>query len=227
VFKGKSENLVPLGPYDVCCDTLTCINDNNYCNVWTFDHDGEEIRQTKNNEPATILLNDEPVQGVDFSGTMRVDENFDDDWIGFAFGFEDISHFFVVLSPSSRNPKSKDHWRVTKVESVTGDSSKEMADAITYFDDSINAQTEVLWRDTVENNGWTHETNYLWKLQYRPIQGKLKIQIFAENNLIIDTNVVTFTETQKYGQFGVFVRSQPSVNWFDMSYECNDDDILQ
>ena len=129
------------------------------------------------------------------------------------------------MSPSSRNPTRKDHWRVTKVESATGDSSKEMADAITYFEESVSGQTEVLWRDIAENNGWIHETNYLWKLQYRPIQGKLRVQIFAENNLIIETNVVTFSETPNYGQFGAFVRSQPSVNWFDMSYECNDDDI--
>ena len=225
VFKGKDENRIPLGPHDSCCDTSSCLNDNNYCNIWIYEDGGEKVIQTKNNEPATILLDGEPVQGVDFNGSMRVDDNFDDDWIGFAFGFEDISHFFVVLSPGSRNPKRKDHWRVTKVESLTGDSNKEMSDAITYFEESINGQTQVLWRDTEENNGWSHEKNYVWKLQYRPLQGKLRVQIFSDNEPIIDTSVITFTETQKYGQFGVFARSQPSVNWFDMSYECNDDDI--
>ena len=227
VFKGNEEDLIALGPHPDCCDTNSCLNDNFFCNAWKFDEGGERISQSRNNEPASIVLGDEPVHGVDFNGTMKVDKNIDADWIGLVFGFEDIQNFFVVLAPGANRDINKEHWRVTKVKSSTGDTNKDMANAITYSEEDVEGQTDVLWKDSIDDNGWKYDTEYLWKLQYRPSLGCLRVKVYANTeslgNIILDTQVVEFGEIQNFGKFGIFARSQPSVSWFDMSYECNDE----
>ena len=225
MFRGHKEDLVPLGPHDICCDTSTCLNNNFYCNDWEFEEDGTEISQSKNNEPATLLLDDLEVQGVDFNGTMKVDKNVDSDWIGITFGFQDVRNFFVALSPGYRNPTHKDHWRVTQVKSSTGDTNKDMANAITYSEESVDGQTEVIWRDSNDGNGWKFDLDYFWKLQYRPLLGKLRVRVYEDSldNMLFDTQLVVFDPITEFGKFGIFARSQPSVSWFDMTYECNDE----
>jgi len=101
-----------------------------------------------------------------------------------------------------------------------------MANAITYSEGDIEGQTKVLWRDSVEENGWKFDTEYLWQLQYRPVQGYVAVQIYEkteENFLkIVDADAV-IDPSDEFEQFGIFARSQPLVNWYDMTYECKDE----
>jgi len=227
IFKGDEKNLVPLGPEDECCKDMSCVNDNNFCNDWAFQDDGTFVYQSKNNEPASILLNALEVQGVDFNGTMNVDKNADADWIGISFGYKDVKNFYVLLSPGINNRRHKDHWRVTKVQSTTGDTNKDMANAITYSEMDVEGQTKILWRDTADEKGWKFDTKYLWQLQYRPVQGYFAVQIYEKTEdditLVIDTGDVMIEPSDEFEQFGIFARSQPSVSWFDMTYECFDE----
>merc|ERR1712226_941500 len=149
---------------------MSCLNDNYFCNSWDFPKDGELVSQHNNNEPATILHDGLAVQGVNFNGTMKVSKSSDSDWIGVIFGYQDSSNFFVVLAPGANSPRRNDHWRVTKVMSKTGDTSLAMADAITYSEISVPDQTEVLWIDSADNNGWKFDVEYFWQIQYRPLQ---------------------------------------------------------
>ena len=144
IFKGRKENLIELGPYNDCCEDMTCFNDNYFCNNWSFEEDGRQITQKNNNEPATTLLNDEAVQGVDFNGTMKVASNSDSDWIGVTFGYQNSNEFLVLLAPGSKSPNRKDHWRLTKVSSISGVKNKDMSNAITYSEVSVEGQTKVL-----------------------------------------------------------------------------------
>ena len=226
-FKGQKKNLVPLGPQDDCCEDSSCLNNNNFCNDWQFQEEGELISQLKNNEPATILLDELAVQGVDFNGTMKVTKNFDSDWVGVTFGYQDSSNFFVVLAPGLNSPNRKDHWRVTKVASKTGDTNSEMTNAITNSQDSVPDQTEVLWKDSVDDNGWQFDVEYFWQLQYRPMQGYAIVQVYEDTKqqLLFDSKKISIEPIHNDRKFGVFVRSQPHVSWYDMTYECNDDDV--
>ena len=227
IFKGEENHLVPLGQEDECCKDMSCLNDNHFCNDWQFEEDGTFIYQSKNNEPATILLNGLEVQGVDFNGTMTVDKNADADWIGIAFGYKDVKNFYVLLSPGIHNLRHKDHWRVTKVQSITGDTNKDMANAITYSEVDVEGQTKVLWRDEADGNGWKFDTDYVWQLQYRPIQAYVSIQIYEKTEddalLVLDTGPVMIDPSDEFEQFGIFARSQPSIAWYDMTYECKDE----
>ena len=224
VFKGKKENLIELGPYDECCEDMSCVNDNYFCNKWSFQDDGKQVTQENNNEPATILIDDEAVQGVDFNGTMKVAMNSDSDWIGVTFGYQDSNDFLVLLAPGSKSLNHKDHWRLTKVLSTSGVSSQEMSDAITNSEESVPNQTEVLWIDSNDDNGWTFDVEYLWQVQYRPIQGLVTVKVFEGtlDNQIIDIQNIAIQPTESYHKFGIFARSQPKVTWHDMKYECND-----
>ena len=71
----------------------------------------------------SIGIGKDRLSAVDFSGTMMVDDDSDDDFIGFVFSYQDSSNFYVVYS--ARNTRSMDQgpWRIVRVASTTGPSS--------------------------------------------------------------------------------------------------------
>ena len=46
----------------------------------------------------SVGIGKDRLSGVDFFGTMMVDTNSDDDFIGFVFSYQDSSNFYVVYS---------------------------------------------------------------------------------------------------------------------------------
>ena len=100
-----------------------------------------------------------------------------------------------------------------------------MSEAISYHDFSIEDQTEVLWKDDM-NRGWISNKEYHWELQYRPLEGLIKVRMFEEEKLLFDTGIVQTSTSSKKGKLGAFVNSQPYTYWYNMYYENNDGSIL-
>ena len=75
----------------------------------------------------SVGIGKDRLSGVDFFGTMMVDTNSDDDFIGFVFSYQDSSNFYVVYSAKhgqrSRWTKLRQGpWRIVRVASKTGPS---------------------------------------------------------------------------------------------------------
>ena len=82
---------------------------------------------------------------VEFNGSFTALDT-DDDWIGFVFGYEDEGHFYLVLGPGAWDTHvdySLDDWRLVKVESETGTTTKDMMAAILSGED-VPGQTKVV-----------------------------------------------------------------------------------
>ena len=77
----------------------------------------------------SVGIGKDRLSGVDFFGTMMVDTNSDDDFIGFVFSYQDSSNFYVVYS-AKHGQRSRWHrtkyrqgpWRIVRVNSKTGPS---------------------------------------------------------------------------------------------------------
>ena len=71
----------------------------------------------------SIGIGTDRLSAVDFFGTMMVDTNSDDDFIGFVFSYQDSSNFYVVYSAKYTRSTDQGPWRIVRVASTTGPSS--------------------------------------------------------------------------------------------------------
>ena len=68
----------------------------------------------------SIGIGKDRLSAVDFFGTMMVDTNSDDDFIGFVFSYQDSSNFYVVYSAKYTRTTDQGPWRIVRVASTTG-----------------------------------------------------------------------------------------------------------
>ena len=197
------------------------------CEHWGFNETKTFIKQYNNTNLPAVGLGSEKVMGVNFNGTFKTIDTGDDDMIGFVFGFEDPSHFYVVYAAkfNATNGHHMDpgRFRITRVNSVTGVNSPEMKNAI-FSKDSVPNQTEVLWKDS-EDRGWLPNKEYTWVVKFRPLSGSLQLEIFEESEPLFNTGVISINITTVPARLGVFTYSQPNTMWYDMWYECDDREL--
>ena len=82
---------------------------------WEFRDEGKEIWQGLNSR-AAVAIGKDRLSGVDFSGTIFVETDNDDDFVGFVFSFQDTHNFYVVYS--SKHGSNQGPWKIVRVEST-------------------------------------------------------------------------------------------------------------
>ena len=181
--------------------------------------------QHNNTNIANIGLGSEYVLGVNFNGTFNTSSEIDDDYIGFIFGFQDPTYFYVVYASkfnASNGYYTQYQFRITKVNSISGLNGPDMRDAILNATSSVPNQTEIIWKDMVDR-GWLPNKEYTWNLKIRPLNGELKLELYEDSVLLFDTGVLKSNITQ--GRLGVFSHSQPETFWYNMMYECDNEPL--
>ncbi|CAB3257252.1 unnamed protein product [Arctia plantaginis] len=193
---------------------------------WEIANQGAEILQTLNSDPG-LAVGFDNFGGVDFEGTLFVDTQIDDDYIGFVFGYQNNKRFYVVMWKQN----TQTYWQTTPfravaepgiqlklVNSKTGP-GKILRNAL-WNTESTPDQVTLLWKDP-RNVGWREKTAYRWRLLHRPKIGLIRLKIYENNRLVSDSgNVYDFTI--KGGRLGVFCFSQEMIIWSNLIYRCND-----
>merc|ERR1711892_809515 len=161
----------------------------------------------------SIALSSDFYQDVEFNGSFT-NLGSDDDWIGFVFGYQDIGHFYVALSPLLGNTHTTTTpWRLTKVASETGDTSDEMMKAI-MSDEDIAGQTTILLKPS--DQGWQRDKVNSWRVTHRPSTSSLSISMDVDSESIWSEEWEhTFAGEEMAGRIGVFSYSQKS-KFFDL-----------
>ncbi|XP_077965765.1 uncharacterized protein LOC120331376 isoform X2 [Styela clava] len=184
---------------------------------WVVTHNGKEITETINSDPS-LAVGDTAFNGVDFNGTLFVNDDYDDDFIGFIFGFQDSSRFYVAQWKQGDQDVAKAGLQIKVVETVTGP-SKKLSDAL-WAGSSVEGQAKLIYIDP-KNTGWSDKTSYRWELIHRPSVGYIKLRIYQGSSLLTDSGVV-IDGTLKGGRLGVFCNSQQNIIWSDLMYRCNE-----
>ena len=180
---------------------------------WEFRDEGKEIWQGENSIGG-IAIGKQRLSAMNFSGTIFVEDEGDDDWVGFVFSFQDTSNFYVVYS--SKIGSNQGPWKIVQVNSTTGP-SKEL-DVALRNTASMPEQTKILWQDPA-GRGWKAKTPYRFLLQHHPIAGVIRLIIHEGSDELLNTGDLKDSALAG-GRVGVFVSSQPKEIWSRMSYMC-------
>jgi len=192
---------------------------------WVVLNDGAEIVQTLNSDPG-LAVGDTWFGGVDYEGTMFVNTNSDDDYLGFIFSYQDNSQFYTVMWKKGRqvypgppfNAVGEPGIQLKLVQSATGPGQM-LRNALWHAGDTPD-QVKLLWKDPL-NKGWQSKVAYRWQLLHRPNIGLIRLKIFDGVNMVTDSGNV-FDNTLRGGRLGVFCFSQEKIIWSDLMYRCND-----
>ncbi|XP_048583392.1 cartilage oligomeric matrix protein isoform X3 [Nematostella vectensis] len=193
---------------------------------WRASQRGDEVFQILNSNVG-LLVADQVYEDVEYKGTMFVNTNHDDDIIGFAFGYQDYSTFFLV----SWKKKEQVYWDVKpfrataethitlkKIKSTTGP-SKALRNALWHSGDTTQ-QTKVLWKSK-NQRGWRHRVAYRWEITYTPSNGYLRVRMWDGRHVIMDTGRLRDLDIRG-GRLGMFSFSQESIVWSALSVHCLD-----
>ncbi|CAB1320863.1 unnamed protein product, partial [Coregonus sp. 'balchen'] len=171
---------------------------------WIVLNRGMEIVQTMNSDPG-LAIGYTAFNGVDFEGTFHINTATDDDYVGFVFGYQDSSSFYVVMWKQMEQTywqslpfraMAQPGLQLKAVKSRTGP-GEYLRNALWHTGDTPGEVT-LLWKDP-RNVGWRDKTSYRWHLSHRPQVGYIR-----------------------GGRLGVFCFSQEQIIWSNLGYRCND-----
>lgn len=188
---------------------------------WVIKANGSEILQTRNSDPA-IVIGTENFNGLDYVGTMYVEDQSDDDFIGVLFGYQSNKKFYLVSwkkAPQFYFDVQGDAGvEIKLIDSKTG-VGKVLGQALWKSTDTKD-QVKILWKDPLKM-GWKSKVSYRWHLVHRPKIGLIRLKLYEGNNLILDTKNIT-DHTLKGGRIGTYCYSQELISWSNLEYRCNE-----
>jgi len=190
---------------------------------WESRNNGTEFFQAINSRPAIAVNKKYRFQDVEYNGTMYVQDHTDNDWIGFVFGFQGIFDFYIV-SANMHKKASAMWWHVKKVK-VTKDRSdpSTLEHLIKYLAStkSKRGYTKLLWEDPKKQQ-WMRKTAISWNVQHLPYEGIIRLRMFIEGDMILDSGDIKDKDPIYGGTLGLYVRSQKDVLFTHLSFACLD-----
>lgn len=175
---------------------------------WVLSNNNETVTQTANADP-TMYLNGINQTSYQMRGSWGVTDPSDDDHIGFVFGYQDASNFYVM------------DWKQSFQESFAGIaqegfsikkfSAGQKSDFfIEDFHRSANTTNKTILASSFgSTEGWADNTLYDFFLDFQP--GTFNIQVSLGNTILWDVTVNDNSFTS--GQFGFYNLSQSSVQY--------------
>lgn len=166
--------------------------------AWTPALDGSSVHQSVNGQP-TLYVSDFNAFGTDVRGNIRVNSNNDDDYIGFAIGYQpgdtlngsadyllvdwkQTNQFFNFGSPS--NTPGSTAFAGLAVSRVSGIPTADEFWGHVNFDADGNGLQELARGSTLGATGWNEFTTYEFRFVFQPNS----LMVFVDNQLELSIN---------------------------------------
>lgn len=179
---------------------------------------GRSVYQTINHDP-TFFVSPDNYMNVRIRGSMRVEDDWDNDFIGFVFGYngptrsrdiEDYDFLLFDWKKETQRQEGRNGMEGKALAKVKGDLTgfENMYD---YFWQHNNraGKFNMEAQDWGANKGWEYDTDYDFELVYTSTLVSITIN---------DELVFSKTGCFKSGRFGFYNFSQQSVRYSDFSY---------
>lgn len=193
---------------------------------WIVQNQGREVLQTVNIDPG-LMVGVRQFGGVDYEGTFYINDDADDDWVGFIFAYQSNRKFYVMAWKKGE----QDYWEkkpfeakaipgieLKMVNSKSGPGPK-LRNSL-WHSGSTPDEVTLLWKDP-RNVGWKQRVAYRWKLIHRPQLGLIRFYLYEGAALLADSGNI-FNGELKGGRLGVYCFSQENITWSDLVSRCND-----
>jgi Thrombospondin C-terminal region/PEP-CTERM motif len=175
---------------------------------WVLSNLNHTVTQTVNADPSFYLNNIDQF-GYEMDGSWRVITSSDDDFMGFVFGYQDPSHFYLM--DWKQNTQTAYGGIAQEGFSIKKISANSVADlTLNDFWVSTGAvHTTLLDSNYGSTLGWADNTLYDFHLEFG--SGTFSIQVNQGTNVLWNTTVTD--PSYSHGQFGFYNFSQEQVEY--------------
>ncbi|KAI8498192.1 hypothetical protein Bbelb_241360 [Branchiostoma belcheri] len=186
--------------------------------VWEFLNEGTEIVQKAHSDPS-LLLGPDNFGNLDYRGTVFVNTQVDDDFVGFVFSYQSNSRFYLMSWKQAGDSSGGQAGVQLKLVNSTTGPGGDMSLAL-WKGEEVPGQTRLLWEDP-SKVGWSYNTAYRWELKHRVDIGLIRFRLYSGSLLVVDSGDV-LDASLRGGRLGVYCYSQENVIWSDLVTKCDD-----
>jgi hypothetical protein len=174
---------------------------------WVLSDSNTTVTQIINCDP-TMFLSDTNMSDYIVDGSFEVETSGDDDFIGFIFGWEDTTHFYVLDWKQSRQSSYGLAAEGFSVKKISAPSYSDLTHT-DFWDSAGTANSTVLASHWGSGRGWDEFVEYDFHLYFH--EGDFDINVSLGDSLLWETSVVDGSYPS--GQFGFYNFSQGDVRY--------------
>lgn len=183
---------------------------------WDLGGANTYVDQVINADPSFYLNNlNQTSFSMDGSWQVLSGGRGDDDYMGFAFGYQNSSNFYLFDwkrgTQGYQGTTAIEGMTVKKMEGGTGDGLADLSLAEFWENGSDYGDMTVLAQNHGSTQGWVHETVYDFHLDFNNNPGEIHIEVKEGAATLWDLTLTDNTFTS--GQFGFYNYSQEDVRY--------------
>lgn len=182
---------------------------------WVLDTGNTAVEQTVNADPS-FYLNNINQTSYSMDGSWEVLTGSDDDYMGFVFGYQDSSNFYLFDWKQGTqvyvSTTAQEGMTIKRMTGGTGDGLVDLSLAEFWENENDYGDMTVLAQNHGSTEGWADNTLYNFHLDFNLNPGEIHINVKDPSDTIlwdVTVNDTTFAS----GQFGFYNYSQENVRY--------------
>lgn len=181
---------------------------------WLLEPGNTAVKQVVNADPS-FFLNGEVQGAYEINGSFEVQTGSDDDYIGFAFGYQNASNFYLFdwkqSSQSYAGQFAAEGMTLKRFTGATGDGLADLSLAEFWENEDNVGDMTVLATHHASTAGWVDNRVYNFSLAFNLTPGEFTVVVRDGETVLWDQTVADATFTS--GQFAFYNNSQQNVRY--------------
>ncbi|MDO9470225.1 MAG: FxDxF family PEP-CTERM protein [Nitrosomonas sp.] len=180
---------------------------------WVLEPGNTAVKQVINADPS-FFLNNQNTASYSVDGSWEVTTTSDDDYMGFVFGYQNSSNFYLFDWKQGTQGyvgrTATEGMTIKEFHGATGDGLADLS-LEEFWENSANFGDMEILATNHTGNGWNDNVLYNFHLDFNLIPGE--IHIVVKQGLTELWNVTVNDTTFSAGQFGFYNNSQQAVRY--------------
>jgi hypothetical protein len=187
---------------------------------WVLSADNTSVVQTVNADPSFFLNNLNQTQYT-IQGSWQVNTTSDDDFMGFVFGYQNSSNFYMFDwkkgAQSYSGANANEGMTVKKYQGSTGNALNDLSLGQFWENTTDTSDMTILDQNHGSDKGWLSSTAYNFFLDFNNTANSFNIVVKQGLTELWNTTIVDSTFAS--GQFGFYNYSQSTVSYAGFEQE--------